>query len=198
MTETGGRPARLPAPTVPKNREAECLGLAALSSSAPSFLPGLWLPAVTNAGMSAPKCDGNVAAGKSTEALVGSTVPTATAPLRHCQHGSVSASSCRPMMSRTRSWRSSIAEGSPVVDPVRAERRSRSAPPGIEPWLSPPGDDQSAEYIHWNMTRGTVRSGDATGSSSLRSACLAAGKARDEKRNADERPPTGGEPDRHR
>lgn len=200
--ETGRRPTWLPTPAVSINREAVCLGFAALSSSAPSFLPGRLLPVVTDTGMSPPKCDDNVAAVESAEAQVGSTAPSAITPLRHSQRCLVSASPCRPLMSLTRSRPCRFARGwFPVLmafDPVRSERRLREAPPGIEPSLSPLGDGDLAAHIVHVMAHRFSRKECAQASSSLRSACLAARKARDEKRNADECPPAGGEPDCHR
>ncbi len=199
--ETRGRPKGLPAVAVPNSREALRLGLVALSSSAPSFLPGRLLP-VANAGMSSPKCDGHVAAMESIEAPVGRTAPTAMVPLRQLPRCLVSASPCPPMMSLTRSRQHRLAMGwlptSTAFDPVQSEHRFREAPPGIEPALSPLGDGARVEDIGREMSHRMLREEDAMTSSSHRSACLAARKARDEKRNADERPPTGGEPDRHR
>ena len=202
MTETSGRPHRLPAAAVPINREASCLGLVVLSPSAPFFLPDRLLPVVANTGVTSPKCDDHVAAVESIEAPVGRTAPTAIVPLRHPPRCLVSASPCRPMMSLTRSRQHRLALGwlpaLTALQPVHAERRLREAPPGIEPVLSPVGDGDCAENIDRKMTHRILQAGGALASSSNRSACLAARKARDEKSNADERPPAGGEPDRHR
>ncbi len=200
--ETGGRPERLPTPAVSMNREALCLGSPALSSSAPVFLPRRRFPAVSSAGMTPPKCDGNVAAVESTEATVGSSAPTANRPLRPSDPCLVSAIPFVPMMSLARSrsqtlavgWSSALFAGNPVPH----ERRFRAAPPGHERSRSPQCERDLTEYPAGSMTHRTSRDGCATASSSHRSACLAARKARDEKRNVDECPPAGGEPDRHR